>query len=81
MKKITTLTTIAIVTILAWSDLGAAPKVSESKCKFVTKKIENTQSRLRAGYKVKPGERLKEKLRKLRRLKRACRQKNYATTL
>lgn len=58
---------------------NTSPKATAAKCKTVTKKINNTNSRLRAGYKVKQGEKLKTKLRKLRRLKRVCRQNNLPT--
>ena len=54
-------------------------KVSKSKCQNVSKNIDNVNSQLRSGYSVKQGERLKERLRDLRKLKRACVQDRLPT--
>jgi hypothetical protein len=66
------------VLLLSTSAMGGKPaKVNEHVCKSVNAKIDQVNSQLRAGYTVKRGEQLKEKLRDLKKQHRACRLKKF----
>ena len=53
-------------------------KPSKSACAGIDKKIERVNDRLRAGYKVREGERLKEDLRTLKSKRYSCTSKGYS---
>ena len=53
--------------------------INEKKCAGVNKKIQRINSQLKAGYNLKKGEVLKDKLRQLDKQKYACSRKRYPT--
>ena len=54
-------------------------KVNKKQCAGVNKKIQRINSQLKAGYSLKKGEVLKDKLRKLDKQKYTCSRKRYPT--
>ena len=52
---------------------------NEYECAGVQGNISNIDDRLRAGYKVRTGERLKERLRHLKKLRYACKKAGFKT--
>ena len=53
--------------------------VNKKTCLSIAKKIKIQNSKLRAGYSLKQGEKLKHKLRLLKKQQYACRMKRYPT--
>jgi hypothetical protein len=53
--------------------------INKKQCAGVNKKIQRINSQLKAGYNLKKGEILKNKLRKLEKQKYACSRKRYPT--
>ncbi|PCJ48445.1 MAG: hypothetical protein COA74_08600 [Gammaproteobacteria bacterium] len=82
---------IASIFIFVWMhNLEAAKKsrnskhsksavISKKSCSSVDKKINHLNSKLRAGYSLKKGEVMKEKLRRLDKKKYACGRKRFVT--
>ena len=57
----------------------ASKSINKKKCAGVNKKMQRINSQLKAGYNLKKGEVLKDKLRKLEKQKYACSKKRYPT--
>ncbi len=55
----------------------AKENVSQSQCKKIQSKMSKVNSQLRAGYKVKQGEKLKAKLREFKKVRNQCKRKRY----
>jgi len=53
-------------------------KPSKSACAGIDKQIERVNDRLRAGYRLQEGERLKEELRTLKSKRYSCTSKGYS---
>lgn len=53
--------------------------INKKQCAGVNKKIQRINSQLKAGYNLKRGEVLKDKLRKLEKQKYSCSRKRYPT--
>ncbi|MFT5452983.1 MAG: hypothetical protein ACI9N9_002481 [Enterobacterales bacterium] len=53
--------------------------INKKKCAGVNKKMQRINSQLKAGYNLKKGEVLKDKLRKLEKQKYACSRKRFPT--
>jgi hypothetical protein len=53
-------------------------KPSKAACAGIDKKIERVNNRLRAGYRVREGEKLKEDLRILKSKRYSCTSKGYS---
>ena len=53
--------------------------INKKKCAGINKKIQRINSQLKAGYNLKKGEVLKDKLRQLDKQKYACSRKRYPT--
>ena len=53
-------------------------KPSKTACAGIDKKIERVNNRLRAGYRVREGEKLKEDLRILKSKRYSCTSKGYS---
>jgi len=78
---------VIIGLLLVSSNIEAARKATTSKsisidkkkCAGVNKKIQRINSQLKAGYSLKKGEALKDKLRQLDKQKYACSRKRYPT--
>ena len=76
-----------IGTLLMLPNIEAARKntaaksisINKKKCAGVNKKMQRINSQLKAGYNLKKGEVLKDKLRKLDKQKYACSRKRYPT--
>ena len=78
---------VIIGLLLVSSNIEAARKatasksisINKKKCAGVNKKIQRINSQLKAGYSLKKGEALKDKLRQLDKQKYACSRKRYPT--
>lgn len=71
---------LILLALFATKSLAGTPnfKPSKSACAGIDKKIERVNDRLRAGYKVREGERLKEDLRTLKSKRYSCTSKGYS---
>ena len=80
MKLKLTILLVAIPLILS-SGIKAAkpPVISKKACAKVDKKITTLNSKMRAGYNLKQGEKMKAKLRLLDKQKYGCKRKRYPT--
>ncbi len=65
-----------LLAVVASSSYGKEA-VSPPQCKKIKSKIAKVNSQLRAGYKVKKGEKLKEKYRQLKKVRNQCKRKRY----
>jgi len=72
---------ILIFLFMVSFDVSAVKKspLTVVSCAGIDKKIQQINSSLRAGYNLKKGEMLKNKLRKLKKIKYACRMKRLST--
>ncbi len=56
-----------------------ATEVNEYTCKRVEAKIDHVNSKMRAGYTLEQGERLKDEFRKLKKIRNKCKKKRIPT--
>ena len=68
-----------LISLSAAALQGAKVDVSKKSCLTIDGKIKKQDSKLRAGYSLKQGEKWKHKLRFLKKQKYACRMKRYPT--
>jgi len=64
-----------IIFLILFSQPTVNASVTTKQCQKVQPKIDKIQRKMRQGYKVKEGERLKKKLRKLEQLRYQCMKK------
>lgn len=55
-------------------------KVNKSSCSYIDSEISNTKEDMRVDYNEKKGERLREKLRLLKKQSRACKKQKFPTS-
>ena len=77
MKKLLILIPILFISAKAVASKDFEP--SESGCAGIDKHIKNINAKMRSGYSVSEGERLKEKLRTLKEHRYACKEKRFST--
>jgi predicted pyridoxine 5'-phosphate oxidase superfamily flavin-nucleotide-binding protein len=73
-------TLLVLLVLFTTKSLAGTPnfKPSKSACAGIDKQIERVNDRLRAGYKVREGERLKDDLRTLKSKRYSCTSKGYS---
>ena len=73
--------TLVIILILSIGSAIADTKVKANaeNCKGINKEIKKINEKMRAGYTLREGEKLKEKLRDLERRLHTCRVKGFST--
>ena len=71
---------LVLLVLFATKSLAGTPnfKPSKSACAGIDKQIELVNDRLRAGYRLQEGERLKEDLRALKSKRYSCTSKGYS---
>ncbi len=56
-----------------------ATEVNEYTCKRIEAKIDHVNSKMRAGYTLEQGERLKDEFRQLKKIRNKCKKKRFPT--
>ena len=77
MKKLLILIPVLFISAKAVASKNFDP--SEYGCAGIDKRIKNINAKMRSGYSVSEGERLKEKLRALKDYRHACKEKRFST--
>jgi hypothetical protein len=80
-----TINKLTIISVLFMLDLAGASaksddtiKLTERQCGRTNSEIKKLNQKLRAGYRVREGERLKDKLRKIKKQRYLCKKQGFA---
>lgn len=76
MKKTHILILLTLTTTCSFAETNLTP--SKYKCAGIEKSIDKVNAKMRAGYKVKEGERLKQQLRNLKAQRNECKKKGFS---
>jgi hypothetical protein len=77
MNKLITLLPLLFISSPTFSASNFEP--SKFNCSAIEKRIKNINSKMRAGYSAREGERLREELRTLKDHRYACKKKQFST--
>ena len=73
-----TITLILLMLTVTYSSANSGFTPSKYQCAGIEQKIDNINSRMRAGYSTQEGEQLKEQLRKLKKQRYECKKKGFS---
>ena len=76
MTKTTTLILLILTATYSSASSGFTP--SKSQCAGIEQRIDDINSRMRAGYSTREGEQLKERLRNLKKQRYECKKKGFS---